>query len=49
MSIKTSVLLDDIWPHNDLDNIIVISRKQTAFHVFLDAALKTVGCSPKQT
>ena len=29
--------------HNDLDNIIAISRKQTAFDLFLDAALKTVA------
>ena len=38
-----SVLLDAIWPHNDLDSTIAISRKQTAFRLFLDAALKTVA------
>ena len=37
-----SVLIDAIWPHNDLDSTIAISRKQTAFRLFLDAALKTV-------
>ena len=40
---QTPVLIDDIWPHNDLDSTIAIRRKQTAFHLFLDAALKTVA------
>ena len=34
---------DDSRLHNVLDTMVVISRKQTAFHLFLDAALKTVA------
>ena len=40
---QTNVLLDAIWPHNDLDNIIANSRKQTVLLLFLDATLKTVA------
>ena len=40
---QTLVLLAAIWPHNDLDSTIAISRKQAVFHLFLDAALKTVA------
>ncbi len=29
--------------HNIMDTIVVISRKQTAIRLFLDAALKTVA------
>ena len=43
LPIITNVLLDAIWPHNDPDSTIAISRKQTAFHLFLDVALKTVA------
>ena len=38
---KTNVLFDAIWPHTVLATIVGNSPKQTPFHLFLDAALKT--------
>ena len=38
LSIITNVLIDDSELHNVLDTVIVNCRKQTAFHLFLDAA-----------
>ena len=43
VSIIMSVFLDDIWLDNSLYTIVIICRKQAAFLLFLDTALKTVA------
>ena len=45
VSIIMSVFLDDIWLDNSLYTIVIICRKQAAFLLFLDTALKTVATS----